>query len=94
VFEGKLVLALDIVTVELELQDELYHLPLVAAVEPSYFIQLTLQLERQFFESAETLADFHLQNADYSFNDLHQQGKISLIQAQGLGPFIFLPLLV
>jgi hypothetical protein len=94
VFEGKLVLALDVVTVEFELQDELYHLPLVAAVEPSYFIRLTLQFERQFFESAEALADLHLQNADYSLDDLHQQGKISLIQAQGLGPFIFISFLV
>ena len=60
VFQGQLVLALDVVGVELELEDQFEDVPVVVAIVLNDLLGVALDLQRQLLEYAEGLADLHL----------------------------------
>ena len=60
VFQGQLVLALDVVGVELELEDQFEDVPVVVAIVLNDLLGVALNLQRQLLEYAEGLADLHL----------------------------------
>jgi hypothetical protein len=60
VFQGQLVLALDVVGVELELEDQFEDVPVVIAIVRDDLLCVALDLQRQLLEYTEALADLHL----------------------------------